>query len=160
MATAIAIDRTIEYSSNRIAFGSKLIELPAYRARLDAMEKALNSSRHITYMAALLKDMSSNDRDCAGPAAVAKVNASETAGTIANESIEMCGAHGIFGGELNRARDDTDICRIGEGANGMLIAEVIPSLADEKWKGYLARQETLNRSMKPQLQDHSYEELL
>ncbi len=145
------IDKTVKYAESRDAFGHKLIDIQAHRGRIDAMEEALGYSRLITYRAASLKDQLNDSKKFAGPAAVAKFVASETSGTITNESIEMCGGHGILKDGLNMARDDTDICRIGEGANGMLITEVIPLFADDEWKGFIKKQEELNRKTKPRL---------
>ncbi len=146
-----AIDKTMKYAEDRTAFGQKLIDIPAYRSRINAMEAALGHSRRITYYAALMKDRVSDNKKLAGPAAVTKVVASETAGVIAHEAIEMCGAESVVNNGLNSLRNDADVCRIGEGANGMLASRVIPHLTDREWKKYLKMQEILNNRIRPRL---------
>ncbi|MBB6646004.1 acyl-CoA dehydrogenase family protein [Halobellus ruber] len=88
-----ALDRTIDYISDREAFGDPVSERQAVRHRIAEYEARLEAVRSLTYEAA--RDLE-EDADLAEEPAMAKLLASELAEEVASDAIQFHGGYGLL----------------------------------------------------------------
>jgi alkylation response protein AidB-like acyl-CoA dehydrogenase len=88
-----ALDRTIEYISDREAFGEPVAERQAVRHRIADYEARLEAVRSLTYETARNLE---EDADLAEEPAMAKLLASELAEDVASDAIQLHGGYGLL----------------------------------------------------------------
>jgi alkylation response protein AidB-like acyl-CoA dehydrogenase len=88
-----ALDRTIEYISDREAFGEPVSERQAVRHRIAEYQARLEAVRSLTYETA--RDLE-EDAELAEEPAMAKLLASELAEEVASDAIQFHGGYGLL----------------------------------------------------------------
>jgi short-chain 2-methylacyl-CoA dehydrogenase len=121
MATGLAqgcLDESLKYAGERHAFGRPIGAFQGMQFKIADMRVAVETARLATYRAAWLRDQG---RPYKGPAAVAKLYASEIAVTSAREAVQVHGAYG-FMEEFPVARyyRDSKALEIGEGTSEIM----------------------------------------
>lgn len=87
-----AMECAIKYSKERIAFGAPISKMQTIQNKLADMAVEIDSSRMLTWRAAMMKD---RDMPFSKEAAEAKLKASETATNVAHQSIQVLGGMGF-----------------------------------------------------------------
>ncbi len=119
-----ACEKLLKYAHERELFGALLKDLDNTKRELSEMQIELSAARHLAYSAAFLR---SEGRDVRGPAAMAKVKATEAAVHASQRAIELAGGYGyVQDSKIERALRDCLLHRIGEGSNETLTVMVIP----------------------------------
>lgn len=88
-----ALDESIKYSKDRVAFGKPISEQQAIQQKLADMATATDAARLLVLQAAALKD--AGHKRAGVTAAMAKVFASETANKVAAEAVQIHGGNGF-----------------------------------------------------------------
>nr|XP_034171070.1 short-chain specific acyl-CoA dehydrogenase, mitochondrial isoform X1 [Osmia lignaria] len=110
-----SLDCAIEYASKRQAFGNPIIKLQAIQQKIADMALKLESSRLLTWRAAVLKD---NGKPFTKEAAMAKLSASETATFCSHQCIQILGGMGyVTDMPAERHYRDARITEIYEGTS-------------------------------------------
>jgi short-chain 2-methylacyl-CoA dehydrogenase len=113
-----AFEMAMEYASNRIQFGKPIRSFQINSFKLADMATKLELARNLLYKACWLKD---NKQPFGKEAAMAKLYTSEIAREIANESLQIHGAHGLMKeNPIERFYRDQRILEIGEGTSEIL----------------------------------------
>lgn len=113
-----AFEMAMEYASNRVQFGKPIRSFQINSFKLADMATKLELARNLLYKACWLKD---NKQPFAKEAAMAKLYTSEIAREIANESLQIHGAHGLMKeNPIERFYRDQRILEIGEGTSEIL----------------------------------------
>jgi alkylation response protein AidB-like acyl-CoA dehydrogenase len=116
IATA-AYDEAVRYSREREAFGKPLGRLQAIQFMLADMATELEVARLLTYRAAWSID---DGRSSIGESAMAKLYASEAAGRICHDAVQIFGGYGyIRETPVERYARDQRITEIYEGTSEM-----------------------------------------
>ncbi|MBK9302613.1 MAG: acyl-CoA dehydrogenase family protein [bacterium] len=109
------LEASVRYAGQRIAFGEKLWHIPTVRDKFADMAARLHAARLTALHAAWLKDQG---RPHTKEAAMAKLLATEAAGHVADEAIQI---HGGFGYtkdyDVERYYRDVRVTRIYEGTS-------------------------------------------
>ena len=109
------LEASVRYAGQRIAFGEKLWHIPTVRDKFADMAARLHAARLTALHAAWLKDQG---RPHTKEAAMAKLLATEAAGHVADEAIQI---HGGFGYtkdyDVERYYCDVRVTRIYEGTS-------------------------------------------
>lgn len=109
------LEASVRYAGQRAAFGKKLWNIPTVRDKFADMAARLHSARLTALHAAWLKDAG---RPHTKEAAMAKLLATEAAGFVADEAIQI---HGGFGYtkeyDVERYYRDVRVTRIYEGTS-------------------------------------------
>ncbi len=124
-----ALDRTIEYITEREAFGDPVSERQAVRHRIAGYEARLEAVRSLTYETA--RDLETN-ADLAEEPAMAKLLASELAEEVASDAIQLHGGYGL----LDEYRVEeylrwTKIAQIYDGTSEIMRDIIAESAIDE-----------------------------
>ncbi|SMC89473.1 Acyl-CoA dehydrogenase [Desulfocicer vacuolatum DSM 3385] len=90
-----AFDRALDHVKQREQFGKKLAQFQATRNKLADMATRITMSRLMTYTAAAKFDK--GDKKLGHIAAMAKLNACETAIAVSDEAIQLFGGYGYMG---------------------------------------------------------------
>jgi len=98
MATA-ALDASVAYAGQRIAFGAPLKDQQAVSHLLADMSTRVTAARLLVYSAAAGYDAGETQR-LAGPAAMAKLFATETAQFVVDAAVQIHGARALQRGHL------------------------------------------------------------
>lgn len=110
-----SLDCATEYATKREAFGKPIIKLQAIQHKIADMALKLESSRLLTWRAAVLKD---NGLPYTKEAAMAKLAASETATFCAHQCIQILGGMGYVSDmPAERYYRDARITEIYEGTS-------------------------------------------
>ncbi len=113
-----AYEMALEYSGLRIQFGKAIQSFQVNAFKLADMALKLELARNLLYKACWLKD---NKQAFAKEAAMAKLYTSEIAREIANEALQIHGAHGLMkDNPIERFYRDQKILEIGEGTSEIL----------------------------------------
>ncbi len=113
-----AFEMAMEYASKRIQFGKPIRSFQINSFKLADMATKLELARNLLYKACWLKD---NKQPFGKEAAMAKLYTSEIAREIANESLQIHGAHGLMKeNPIERFYRDQRILEIGEGTSEIL----------------------------------------
>ncbi|WP_321319897.1 acyl-CoA dehydrogenase family protein [Labilibaculum sp.] len=113
-----AYDLALSYSKKREQFGKPISKFQAIGFKLADMATKIEAARHLLYHACWLKD---NGYSFGKEAAMAKLFCSETAQEVANEAVQIHGAHGLIkNSEVERFYRDQRILQIGEGTSEIL----------------------------------------
>ncbi|XP_066583295.1 short-chain specific acyl-CoA dehydrogenase, mitochondrial [Prorops nasuta] len=110
-----SLDCAMEYAATRQAFGSPIIKLQAIQQKIADMALRIESSRLLTWRAAVLKD---TGKPFTKEAAMAKLSASETATYCAHQCIQILGGMGyVTDMPAERYYRDARITEIYEGTS-------------------------------------------
>lgn len=113
-----AYEMAMEYAGNRVQFGKPIRSFQANSFKLADMALKIELARNLLYKACWLKD---NKQPFGKEAAMAKLYTSEIAREIANESLQIHGAHGLMKeNPIERFYRDQRILEIGEGTSEIL----------------------------------------
>ena len=124
-----ALDRTIEYISERETFGKPVKERQAVRHRIANYEARLEALRTFTYATA--RDLEENV-DLAEEPAMAKLLAAQLAEEVASDAIQLHGGYGL----LDEYRVEeylrwAKIAQIYDGTNEVMRSIIAESVLDE-----------------------------
>jgi len=110
-----AMDLTIPYIKERIAFGKTLSKIEAIRSKVANMATEINAARSLVYRAARAKD---KGQPFAHIASMAKLYSSEAAVRTCNQAIQCLGGYGYMHEyDVERFWRDSKLCEIGEGTS-------------------------------------------
>jgi len=110
-----AIDETVKYMKERVQFGKPLTSLQGLQWYVADMVTKTECSKWMTYRAASLKEA---DKPHTKEAAMAKLNASETARFVTNLALQIHGGYGYMKDyPLERMVRDSKITEIYEGTS-------------------------------------------
>ena len=113
-----ALDHTIEFISDRHAFGQSVSEFQGVRWMIADMAMQIEAARNLTYQAASAVDRGVRGSELAYLAAVSKCFASDTAMEVATDAVQLFGAAGISNEfPINRYFRDAKVLQIVEGTN-------------------------------------------
>ncbi|MBL4561253.1 MAG: acyl-CoA dehydrogenase family protein [Labilibaculum sp.] len=113
-----AYEMALSYSKKREQFGKPISKFQAIGFKLADMATKIEAARHLLYHACWLKD---NGHSFGKEAAMAKLFCSEVAQEVANEAVQIHGAHGLIKeSEVERFYRDQRILQIGEGTSEIL----------------------------------------
>lgn len=113
-----AFEMAMDYASNRVQFGKPIRSFQVNSFKLADMALKIELARNLLYKACLLKD---SGQPFGKEAAMAKLYTSEIAREIANESLQIHGAHGLMKeNHIERFYRDQRILEIGEGTSEIL----------------------------------------
>jgi short/branched chain acyl-CoA dehydrogenase len=113
-----AFEMAMEYAGNRVQFGKPIRSFQVNSFKLADMALKIELARNLLYKACWLKD---NKQPFGKEAAMAKLYTSEIAREIANESLQIHGAHGLMKeNPIERFYRDQRILEIGEGTSEIL----------------------------------------
>ncbi|PCH71095.1 MAG: acyl-CoA dehydrogenase [Bacteroidales bacterium] len=113
-----AYEMALSYSKKREQFGKPISKFQAIGFKLADMATKIEAARHLLYHACWLKD---NGHSFGKEAAMAKLFCSEIAQEVANEAVQIHGAHGLIKeSEVERFYRDQRILQIGEGTSEIL----------------------------------------
>ena len=123
-----ALDQTVRYMSERVAFGKPLIENPALLFQLADMDTQLESARTLLHRAA--EAMDSKAADLVRLCAMAKLVATDAGFTVANTALQLHGGYGYLSEYgIERIVRDLRVHQILEGTNEIMRLIVGRSLA-------------------------------
>jgi len=114
-----ALERTVAYVKDRVAFGSRLADLQSVTFRIADMETSLQAARGLVRAAAEALDR--NDDDVAARCAMAKRFATDVAFDVANDALQLHGGYGYlheYG--IERVVRDLRVHQILEGTNEIM----------------------------------------
>ena len=110
-----ALDESIKYSKERIQFAKPIARQQAIAWMIADMATDLYAARHLTYLAAWLKD---NNQPFSKEAAMAKLFATEAAVKHTIKAVQIHGGYGyIKGAKVERLMRDAKIAEIYEGTS-------------------------------------------
>jgi len=110
-----AMECAIEYAGQRKAFGAPISKMQTIQNKLADMAVEIDASRMLTWRAAMMKD---KDMVFGKQAAQAKLKASETATSVAHQSIQILGGMGFVEDmPAERHYRDARITEIYEGTS-------------------------------------------
>ncbi len=113
--TQAVLDRTIDYSKQRIQFGAPISQNQAIAWKLVDIATQLEAARLLTYQAASLIDANA---PLTKHAAMAKVFASELAMRATTQGIQIFGGYGyMMDSPMQRYFRDAKLCEIYEGTS-------------------------------------------
>jgi alkylation response protein AidB-like acyl-CoA dehydrogenase len=113
-----AFEMAMQYASKRIQFGKPIRSFQINTFKLADMATKIELARNLLYKACWLKD---NKQPFGKEAAMAKLYTSEIAREVANEALQIHGAHGLMKeNAIERFYRDQRILEIGEGTSEIL----------------------------------------
>ncbi|MDR2188127.1 MAG: acyl-CoA dehydrogenase family protein [Azonexus sp.] len=113
-----AIDHTVGYIQERVAFGQKISDFQGVRWMIADMTMQTEAARQLVYRTAALVDAGASGRELAAMAAMAKCFASDVAMKVATDAVQLFGAAGISNEyPINRYFRDAKVVQIIEGTN-------------------------------------------
>jgi alkylation response protein AidB-like acyl-CoA dehydrogenase len=124
-----ALDQTVRYLSDRVAFGKPLIQNPAVLFQLADMDTQLESGRTLLRRAA--EAMDSKAADMVRLCAMAKLVATDAGFAVANAALQLHGGYGYLSEYgIERIVRDLRVHRILEGTNEIMRLIVGRALAE------------------------------
>ncbi len=113
-----AYELAMDYAARRVQFGKPIARFQAIQFKLADMAMKIELARNLLYKACWLKD---NKQPFGKEAAMAKLYCSEIAREVADESLQIHGAHGLMKyNAIERFYRDQRILQIGEGTSEIL----------------------------------------
>jgi acyl-CoA dehydrogenase len=110
-----AMDEAIAHAKTRRLFGATLADLQLTQAALGDMAAGIDAAALLTYRAAWRRDV--QKLPATREAAMAKMNATETAQTVIDRALQMFGGRGVASGEIvEKLYREIRALRIYEGA--------------------------------------------
>jgi acyl-CoA dehydrogenase len=113
-----ALDESLHHAKRRRQFGVTLAMQQLIQEKLAVMQTELDASRLLVYRAAFLKDAGAPRPQVTRAASQAKLYATEAAGRICDEAVQIHGGQGLVRGHpVERLYRDVRALRIYEGAS-------------------------------------------
>jgi alkylation response protein AidB-like acyl-CoA dehydrogenase len=113
-----AFQKALSYARVREQFGQPIGKFQAISFKLADMDMKIELARNLLYKACWLKD---NHQPFGKEAAMAKLYSSEIAREVADDALQIHGAHGLFkNNEVERFYRDQRLLQIGEGTSEIL----------------------------------------
>jgi alkylation response protein AidB-like acyl-CoA dehydrogenase len=113
-----AFEMAMEYAAGRVQFGRPIRSFQVNTFKLADMAMKIELARNLLYKACWLKD---NKQPFGKEAAMAKLYTSEISREVANEALQIHGAHGLMkDNPIERFYRDQRILEIGEGTSEIL----------------------------------------
>ncbi len=113
-----AYEEAMKYAQKREQFGKPILKFQAIAFKLADMATKIEAARALLYQACWLKD---NEHAFGKQSAMAKLYCSEIAREVANEAVQIHGAHGLLkSSDVERFYRDQRILEIGEGTSEIL----------------------------------------
>lgn len=110
-----ALDAAIKYSKERHQFNQPISKFQGISFKLSDMATRIEASRLLTFKAAELKQANKNVNK---ESAMAKLHASETAVSVANDAVQIFGGYGYMKDyPVEKFYRDSKLCTIGEGTS-------------------------------------------
>lgn len=111
-----ALDESVTYAKNRIAFGAPIAKLQAIQWMIADMATRLEAARGLTYKAAMMQDKSER---YSLEAAMAKLYAAETANFCVDRAMQIHGGYGYIGefSVIEKLYRDQRVLEIYEGTS-------------------------------------------
>src|SRR4029453_10128243 len=110
-----AMDEALAYAKDRTMFGATLSDLQLTQAAFGDMATGIDAAALLTYRAAWRRDV--QQLPATREAAMAKMNATETAQAVIDRALQMFGGRGVRAGEMvERLYREIRALRIYEGA--------------------------------------------
>jgi alkylation response protein AidB-like acyl-CoA dehydrogenase len=110
-----ALEESLRYSKERVAFGQPIAEFQAIRWMVADMKTELDAARLLIYRAAALADQG---KPYGPQASMAKLFASEAAMRACNKAVQIHGGYGYTSEfPVERYLRDAKLCEIGEGTS-------------------------------------------
>jgi len=111
-----ALEESLNYAQNRVAFGQPIINFQAIQFKLADMATQVEAAKWMIYRAAYLRDKGI-ERTIKN-ASMAKLFASEVAGRVTDEAIQIHGGYGLCKGvKVERFFREARMIRIYEGTS-------------------------------------------
>ena len=127
-----AYEQALEYAQKREQFGKPIVKFQAIAFKLADMATKIEAARTLLYQACWLKD---NGHEFGKQSAMAKLYCSEMAREVANEAVQIHGAHGLLkSSNVERFYRDQRILEIGEGTSEILRLVISRHITSEKDK--------------------------
>ena len=127
-----AYEEALKYAQKREQFGKPIVKFQAIAFKLADMATKIEAARALLYQACWLKD---NGHEFGKQAAMAKLYCSEIAREVANEAVQIHGAHGLLkSSEVERFYRDQRILEIGEGTSEILRLVISRYITSDKAK--------------------------
>jgi alkylation response protein AidB-like acyl-CoA dehydrogenase len=124
-----ALDQTVRYLSERVAFGKPLIQNPALLFQLADMDTQLESARSLLHRAA--EAMDSKAADLVRLCAMAKLVATDAGFSVANAALQLHGGYGYLSDYgIERIVRDLRVHQILEGTNEIMRLIIGRTLAE------------------------------
>ena len=125
-AAQCAVDDALTYSQERTQFGQPISRFQAIRHRLADMATEVEAARQMTYWAAWQAD---RDPRKSGPAAMAKLFATEVATRVAGQAVQIYGGMGFMEEtRVARVYRDVKILTIGGGTSEVMRSIIAKDL--------------------------------
>jgi alkylation response protein AidB-like acyl-CoA dehydrogenase len=113
-----AIDHSVDYIQNRVAFKQKVSDFQGIRWMVADMVTQTEAARQLVYRTASMVDAGVSGRTLAPMAAMSKLFASDVAMKVATDAVQLFGAAGISNEyPINRYFRDAKVVQIIEGTN-------------------------------------------
>jgi len=113
-----AFEAALEYAGKRKQFGKKISGFQSIAFKLADMDMKIELARNLLYKACWMKE---KRLPFGKESAMAKLYASEIAQSIANETVQIFGAHGLLkSSPVERFYRDQRLLQIGEGTSEIL----------------------------------------
>jgi len=113
-----AYEEALKYANKREQFGKPIVKFQAIAFKLADMATKIEAARSLLYQACWLKD---NGQEFGKQSAMAKLFCSEISREVANEAVQIHGAHGLLkSSDVERFYRDQRILEIGEGTSEIL----------------------------------------
>lgn len=113
-----AFEMALDYARKREQFGHPISNFQAIAFKLADMDMKIELARNTLYNACVMKD---KGESFAREAAIAKLYCSEIAREVADETVQIFGAYGLFkDNPVERFYRDQRILQIGEGTSEIL----------------------------------------
>ena len=110
-----AYEQALKYSKQRKQFGRFISEFQSIQDKLADMATAIEASRWLTYCAGVRKDAGQR---VTRESAMAKLFASETAVSVADQALQIHGGYGFIKDyPVEKFYRDVKLCTIGEGTS-------------------------------------------
>jgi len=128
-----AYEEALKYAQKRKQFGKPIVKFQAIAFKLADMATKIEAARCLLYQACWLKD---NGHEFGKQSAMAKLYCSEIAREVANEAVQIHGAHGLLkSSDVERFYRDQRILEIGEGTSEILRLVISRHITSKKDKG-------------------------
>ena len=113
-----AIDHTVQYIQQRVAFGHAISDFQGVRWMIADMQMQTEAARQLVYRTAAMVDAGATGKELAPMAAMAKCFASDVAMKVATDAVQLFGAAGVSSEyPINRYFRDAKVVQIIEGTN-------------------------------------------
>ena len=125
-----AYEESLKYANKREQFGKPIVKFQAIAFKLADMATKIEAARALLYQACWLKD---NGHEFGKQSAMAKLYCSEIAREVANEAVQIHGAHGLLkSSDVERFYRDQRILEIGEGTSEILRLVISRHITSDK----------------------------